>query len=252
MSRTSLRHRHVAFTLIELLVVISIISLLIAILLPALGKARDAAKDVMCKNQMKQMYLMVINYTSMYNQYLPVVTRNDGVTQTAHWARQLLESMPEAGVDVNATDSVAKVAMQTKGIYKMMWCPKYVDRHQQEQHRFGRSTYSMNWYFRGPYLNSGGSYGIYRRFDDVDGPGKTEPYIADGNPNSDFVASWEPMFGASPQMQHAAKGLIGSMDYRHSSDSSAHSLYIGGHVRGVTVEEGDALEFDVNHNKTFY
>lgn len=63
--------RKQAFTLIELLVVISIISLLIAILLPALGSARKAARSVICLNQQRQLYIGSIMYTDESNGYLP-------------------------------------------------------------------------------------------------------------------------------------------------------------------------------------
>lgn len=60
-----------AFTLIELLVVISIVALLIAILLPALGKARMSARSIKCKTQMKQVGFAYFTYGEDYKGELP-------------------------------------------------------------------------------------------------------------------------------------------------------------------------------------
>ena len=59
-----------AFTLIELLVVISIISLLISILLPALGAARKQAQAIACGNNLRQIGIAIECYKSDYGHYL--------------------------------------------------------------------------------------------------------------------------------------------------------------------------------------
>jgi len=58
----SSRSGRTAFTLIELLVVISIISLMISILLPALASARNAGRAVQCKSQIRQAGMAMQNY----------------------------------------------------------------------------------------------------------------------------------------------------------------------------------------------
>jgi prepilin-type N-terminal cleavage/methylation domain-containing protein/prepilin-type processing-associated H-X9-DG protein len=59
------------FTLVEFLVVIGVIAVLIAILMPALLKAREAAMSVECESNLRQVTMAVILYANSSNGYLP-------------------------------------------------------------------------------------------------------------------------------------------------------------------------------------
>ncbi len=64
------------FTLIELLVVISIIALLLSIMLPALGRAKDAARRTICASNQRQVGVACATYFSQYNMKKPWVFNN--------------------------------------------------------------------------------------------------------------------------------------------------------------------------------
>ncbi len=70
--------RYIGFTLIELLVVISIIALLLSILMPALTKAKDAARAVMCQSNLKQWVYACNSFALEHKDKMPDSAGNMG------------------------------------------------------------------------------------------------------------------------------------------------------------------------------
>jgi prepilin-type N-terminal cleavage/methylation domain-containing protein len=123
-----MRHRHrIGFTLVELLVVIGIIALLIAILLPVLSRANDAAKRANCLSNVRQLTIAWLSYA--YDNKGWLVDPNTNTT--GGWV-----------TDGNVNGTI------TKGVL-FQYCPhKKVDHCPADYSNHVRS-YSINDYFRG-------------------------------------------------------------------------------------------------------
>lgn len=98
------------FTLVELLVVIAIIGILVALLLPAIQAARDAARRSQCSNNMKQIGLAILNYESTKKMFpagrhVRAINNQD----TASWSTWSIDILPY---------------MEENGLYAM-WNPKF-------------------------------------------------------------------------------------------------------------------------------
>ncbi len=96
-----MRHgRCAAFTLVELLVVITIIGILIALLLPAVQAAREAARRTQCSNNLKQLTLALLNYESTVGCFPPGVINQSPTALFTYprttWAVHLYPYMEQA------------------------------------------------------------------------------------------------------------------------------------------------------------
>lgn len=215
--------RRSGFTLIELLVVISIIALLIAILLPALGAARETGRAASCMANLRQIGIAVHAYAEDYGGMLPRDLDGFSAYQPSwefrYWGNALHSYV---GADT-------RIALNKRPNPDVFICPTKSSRGV-DGRTYWRSHYSANGalHYRG--VVTGGSYRDfgYARLEQVRLPSRILSV-------ADFVGTQriirEPYLGAG-----GARDQYKRDTFIHRNDTTSNALYLDGHVV-ATVEK---------------
>jgi len=89
-----MRRRAIGFTLVELLVVIAIIGILVALLLPAVQAARDAARRSQCANNLKQIGIGLLNFENTNKRFPAGSTTKSPAIGGPYWSTWTVDLLP--------------------------------------------------------------------------------------------------------------------------------------------------------------
>lgn len=251
------------FTLVELLVVIAIIGILVALLLPAVQSAREAARRTQCKNQLKQLGLASLNHESSIRffpsggwgwNWVGDPDQGFGPKQPGGWAYNLLPFMEEeathslgAGLP-DAQKRAAVTAMLTNPI-KNHNCPS----------RRGESVRPV-WQSSGLQLANTDRFLVCMRSDYAANAGTRQQVGSHKGPNdlatglstkSWYIKNQDELNGVSYQASKVRLSQISdglSHTYLIGEKYVSATDYGGEVVQGGTLERGDNLPMYVGHD----
>jgi len=216
------------FTLIELLVVISIIGLLMAILIPVLGSAREQGRGVACAANLRNLGLALVSYIDDNEQWLPPAEPRDKSDVTSHdnW---YLNTVLMANMDVDPQRDADGSVLGPPADRTVLTCPSHrnptMTRDESPVFPPEPRPYALSYMMNGTWRlsNRGGIRGRHRRVSEFRRPFDTVA-LCDGN--GYYSARAVVLYEACP---------AGNFEYRHRGNTN--TLFLDGHTAAVMEKD---------------
>jgi prepilin-type N-terminal cleavage/methylation domain-containing protein/prepilin-type processing-associated H-X9-DG protein len=220
-----------AFTLIELLVVISIISLLMSIMIPGLQRAKESARCVVCKSNLKQLAMATLLYLNDYDGQIPFMRDRFGIEKgydsmyTVKWYKVVPRYMSTKDGVFTANSANLRT--------KIRWCPsapRMNKKLETAEDWLRACTYGLNWEARNHNIRQWKAPGKYYMY----GECLAQNFIRPLEPGCPTWHQW----GAPGRFDDNLPQTGYFIDLRHKKNTAMNMTFFDGHLETVTNPTG--------------
>jgi len=238
-TRRKRMNRKKIFTLIELLIVIAIIAILAAILFPSLNTAKELAKSVYCKNNLKQICTVALIYTVDNSELLcPGMIKYNQPYYTDYWyskrilGEELMNKDKTNMINLKAFVLICPSAIPINGLRRHVWNGIVFDEYE-------HAGYSMNYRLSACWSTDPDQTKISEIKDPtklvyfIDGYGPQPLWVPYGEGYSTYWNGW---YDDVPMIDTWGWTTLGSrfnFAYRHDKKKSTNMTFVDGHVEGI-------------------